>query len=166
MTSVASAHQLSLSIGDKHIFRDLSLRIPKSGCTVLMGPSGTGKSTLLRMLCGQMQRHPLLRTSGSLDAAGLHSVGSALGVPPSLVSQKAELLMSSVWESLVGEWPRRGQLSQLQQRQELAELLTAWGQQDLIERYGDTVVSVSSSQKKTRGNCAQGVERCAAVADR
>ena len=148
MGPIASAQHLSLSLGDKHIYRQLDLEIPASGCTVLMGPSGTGKSTLLRLLCGQMQRHPSLKMSGRLIVSGLDETGQPDGLPPALVSQKAELLMSSVWESLVGEWPRRGLLSQLQQKEELGQVLRDWGQQDLTELYAETVLSTTNSQRK------------------
>lgn len=43
---------LSFSYGEKEIFRDFSLKIPKSGVTALQGPSGLGKTTLLRVLGG------------------------------------------------------------------------------------------------------------------
>lgn len=36
----------------KVIFRDLSIEIPVNSFTAVMGPSGTGKSTLLDLLCG------------------------------------------------------------------------------------------------------------------
>ena len=43
---------LSFSYGEKEIFRDFSLNIPKHGITALQGPSGLGKTTLLRLLGG------------------------------------------------------------------------------------------------------------------
>ena len=38
--------------GEKQVLKDLSLTIPKQGITVICGPSGTGKTTLLRILAG------------------------------------------------------------------------------------------------------------------
>lgn len=37
------------------IFSDLSLNIPKGKITAIMGPSGTGKTTLLRLIGGQLK---------------------------------------------------------------------------------------------------------------
>ncbi|MGA2052078.1 MAG: Fe-S cluster assembly ATPase SufC [Opitutales bacterium] len=44
--------QLSVSIGDKPILKDLSLTVPKGEVHALMGPNGTGKSTLAKALAG------------------------------------------------------------------------------------------------------------------
>ena len=41
--------------GDRVVVEDLDLRIPAGATTVLLGPSGTGKSTLLRMAAGLMR---------------------------------------------------------------------------------------------------------------
>ena len=41
--------------GDRVIFDGLDLAVPKGGITALMGPSGTGKTTLLRIIGGQLR---------------------------------------------------------------------------------------------------------------
>ena len=43
---------ITKSYGEKTICRDLSLTLPDGVCTVLMGPSGIGKTTLLRIASG------------------------------------------------------------------------------------------------------------------
>lgn len=43
---------LSLSFGEKQIFRDFSAQLPNEGVVLLSGESGIGKTTLLRILCG------------------------------------------------------------------------------------------------------------------
>jgi phospholipid/cholesterol/gamma-HCH transport system ATP-binding protein len=40
--------------GSRKIFDDLSLEIPRGGIVGIMGPSGTGKTTLLRLISGQL----------------------------------------------------------------------------------------------------------------
>jgi phospholipid/cholesterol/gamma-HCH transport system ATP-binding protein len=47
--------QLSFKRGDRAIFSDISLAIPKGKITAIMGPSGTGKTTLLRLIGGQLK---------------------------------------------------------------------------------------------------------------
>jgi phospholipid/cholesterol/gamma-HCH transport system ATP-binding protein len=45
---------VSFSRGDKVIFDGLNLSIKKGQITAILGPSGTGKTTLLRLFCGQL----------------------------------------------------------------------------------------------------------------
>jgi phospholipid/cholesterol/gamma-HCH transport system ATP-binding protein len=45
---------LSFSYGDKIIFKDVNLNIPKKKITGILGPSGTGKTTLLRLITAQI----------------------------------------------------------------------------------------------------------------
>jgi len=45
---------LTFMRGDRKIFDDISLKIPKGKVTAIMGPSGTGKTTLLKLIAGQL----------------------------------------------------------------------------------------------------------------
>ena len=56
---------LTFSRGKKIIFNDISLSIQKEKITAIMGPSGTGKTTLLKLIGGQL--HP---AQGSITVAG------------------------------------------------------------------------------------------------
>ncbi len=53
-TEVVSIQNLTFSRGDRQIFNDLSLTIPRGKITAIMGPSGTGKTTLLKLIGGQL----------------------------------------------------------------------------------------------------------------
>ncbi|MEH6822757.1 MAG: ATP-binding cassette domain-containing protein [Motiliproteus sp.] len=46
---------LTFSRNDRYIFRDLSMQIPRGKVTAIMGPSGTGKTTLLKLIGGQLR---------------------------------------------------------------------------------------------------------------
>ena len=43
---------LNKSFGDKHVVRDLTLRVPRGQIFGFLGPNGSGKTTSIRMLCG------------------------------------------------------------------------------------------------------------------
>lgn len=45
---------LHFSRGDKEIFCGVDLAIPRGKVTAIMGPSGTGKTTLLKLIGGQL----------------------------------------------------------------------------------------------------------------
>jgi len=46
---------MSFSRGSRKIFDDISLDIPRGKVTAIMGPSGTGKTTLLKLIGGQLR---------------------------------------------------------------------------------------------------------------
>ena len=45
---------LTFSRGKRLIFDDVSLHVPRGKVTAIMGPSGIGKTTLLRLIGGQL----------------------------------------------------------------------------------------------------------------
>nr|WP_227803906.1 ABC transporter ATP-binding protein [Marinomonas profundi] len=47
-------NNLSFFRGDRAIYEDVSLTIPRGKVTAVMGPSGTGKTTLLRLIAAQL----------------------------------------------------------------------------------------------------------------
>ena len=56
---------MSFSRGDRLIFNDIDVDIPRGKVTSIMGPSGTGKTTLLRLMGGQLKP-----TNGSIIVDG------------------------------------------------------------------------------------------------
>src|SRR5688572_6876159 len=46
---------VDFSIGDKQILRDVSFTVPKGTTKIILGPSGIGKSTALRLILGLMR---------------------------------------------------------------------------------------------------------------
>ncbi|NOH80156.1 phospholipid ABC transporter ATP-binding protein MlaF [Vibrio sp. RE86] len=51
---LVTVNQLTFSRGERKIFDNVSLRVPKGKITAIMGPSGIGKTTLLRLIGGQI----------------------------------------------------------------------------------------------------------------
>ncbi len=53
--NLVSIQNLTFSHGNRKVFNDLSLNIVRGKITAIMGPSGTGKTTLLKLIGGQLQ---------------------------------------------------------------------------------------------------------------
>lgn len=69
---LVSVSELTFSRGEHKIFDDISLEIPRGKVTAIMGPSGTGKTTLLKLIGGQLKPD-----RGSVHFAGrnIHTLG-------------------------------------------------------------------------------------------
>jgi phospholipid/cholesterol/gamma-HCH transport system ATP-binding protein len=52
---VVDVRDVRYSIGGREIFSDLSVQVRRGRITAIMGPSGTGKSTMLRLITGQAE---------------------------------------------------------------------------------------------------------------
>ena len=53
--SIVEVRDVHYAIGGRAIFSGLSLKIARGRITAVMGPSGTGKTTLLRLITGQIK---------------------------------------------------------------------------------------------------------------
>jgi phospholipid/cholesterol/gamma-HCH transport system ATP-binding protein len=69
--NVAALHGVDFSIDGKMIFRGLDIAIRRGEVTAIMGPSGTGKTTLLRLITGQLRADAGRVVVEGRDVAGL-----------------------------------------------------------------------------------------------
>ena len=53
--NLVEVRNLTFRFGSRIIFDDVDLNIQRGKVTTIMGPSGTGKTTLLRMIGGQLK---------------------------------------------------------------------------------------------------------------
>ncbi len=51
---IVEIRNMTFTRGTRQIFDDISLKIPRGRITAIMGPSGTGKTTLLKLIGGQL----------------------------------------------------------------------------------------------------------------
>ena len=54
-TNLVEIHDMSFYRGNRPIYKNMSLHVPKGKITAIMGPSGIGKTTLLRLIGGQLK---------------------------------------------------------------------------------------------------------------
>ena len=87
-----------VAFGERVVLSSVDMVLPKMGVTALLGPAGTGKSTLQRTLAGFNDANPSLRTWGEARLAGL-AVGAT--ARPALVCQSARMITASVLDNLV-----------------------------------------------------------------
>jgi phospholipid/cholesterol/gamma-HCH transport system ATP-binding protein len=68
---VVRVRGVSYAVGGRPIFEGLDLDIPRRSVTAVMGPSGTGKTTLLRLITGQLMADRGLVEVEGRDVASL-----------------------------------------------------------------------------------------------
>lgn len=137
--NILELKDFGVGFGEKIILTAVNLIIPVRGVFVLVGPSGTGKSTLLRTLSGLNDANPSLRTWGSATYAGSHLGDGPL---PVLVAQKTRLLLANVMENILNDLPERRSLTFAQQRDVAKRLLVRAGLQDLSDQLDKSVVEL------------------------
>jgi atypical dual specificity phosphatase len=144
-TGVLELRSYGVAFGESIVLSAVTLSVPERGATVLLGPGGTGKSTLLRTIAGFNAANPSLRSWGEADY-----IGAPLGTGelPALVSQSARLMMASVFDNVVHNLPERNILTPLQQRDLVKRLLTHGGLGALTERLDERVVKLPLAQQR------------------
>lgn len=110
--------------GSRHILRDIDLQLGRGEFLVLVGPSGAGKTSLLRLIAGLAA--PL---SGRVSIAGqLAAAGGAAGLPPQRRRIGFVFQDLALWSHMrVAEhidWPLRlARVGAAERRRRVAELL-------------------------------------------
>src|SRR4051812_23886537 len=84
-SALVECRNLSFGYGERRILDDLSFTVPRGKVTALMGASGGGKTTVLRLIGGQVRaRSGQLTFDGqevsALDAAGLYTARRRMGM--------------------------------------------------------------------------------------
>ncbi len=53
-TQVVEFHDVGMGYDDRNLFEDVTFLVPRSGVVGLLGPNGTGKTTMFRMITGEL----------------------------------------------------------------------------------------------------------------
>ena len=131
--------------GTRVVLAEVDLELPASGMTALVGPMGTGKSTLLRILGGVGPSMPNLKTWGEIRYRG-RPIGECGW--PALVSQNARTLISTVQENLVSGLPNRAELTLAEQREHIERHLARAGCPEFADRLQCAAVHLSPVEQR------------------
>ncbi|HEY1230353.1 MAG TPA: ATP-binding cassette domain-containing protein, partial [Ramlibacter sp.] len=82
---LVDCRDLSFGYGDRRILDGISFTVPRGKVSALMGASGGGKTTVLRLIGGQVRAQGGTLTFdgqhvGKLDAAGLYAIRRRMGM--------------------------------------------------------------------------------------
>lgn len=78
-TPVISLRDAELRFGERVLWHDLDLDVAPGEFVAVLGPNGTGKTSLLKVLLGQ---HSLSTGSAQIDGRNVHAGNSAIGYIP------------------------------------------------------------------------------------
>jgi atypical dual specificity phosphatase len=106
-----------VSFGAKVVLAEVDLTLPTRGATVLMGPVGTGKSTLLRSFTDFFSKNSLYRSWGTVSYRG---APLSPDNQPALVQQHLVMTRDSVLDSLTFHIRRQKRIS-IEARRKWAE---------------------------------------------
>ena len=125
MYALLQIKHLSIGYDAKVILRDVSFEAPPCGIIALMGPSGVGKSSLLRSLGRWNDAQPIFWARGEIWLEGVEvlDVEPVAGIQQRipLLAQKARLYAGSVLDNVIAETAASGALSRAE-REQLAYL--------------------------------------------
>jgi phosphate transport system ATP-binding protein len=96
---------LNLHIGNKHILKDINVKIPEKKLTVILGPSGCGKTTLLKSLNRLIDLYPEVSTDGKIYNNGEDILNSKTEITElrkkmGLLSQSPYPLPMSIYDNI------------------------------------------------------------------
>lgn len=140
-----SLQEMSFTYGKQALLTDVSLTLNKSQTYVLSAPSGTGKSTLLRLLAGEvpLQEGELLVDGRALQPVRARQLATILTYLP----QSAYLFKASLAFNLT--------LGQAVDDERLAELLQVMGLDDWITNLPNGLDTVLDDQNQPSGGQVQ-----------
>jgi len=145
VTPVLELEGFGVAFATRTILLDVSLSIPAQGCTVLLGPSGTGKSTLIRTLAGLNDANSSMRNWGRAIYRGVPLCPARR---PAIVTQKAYLLMATVQDNMIAKLPQRSSLTRVLQIEHVRDFLLQNGQEVLAGKLAIPVIDLPLHEQR------------------
>lgn len=143
--AVLRLEDYGVAFANKVPLASVNLAVPAEGVSLVLGPGGTGKSTLLRSIAGLNDNNPAFRSWGDAIYKGL-PLGSK--ERPALSVQSARLFLATVWENVMNDHPDRGRFSPPQQKDFAAELLRGFQLHDLVRRLDEPAVNLNLFEQR------------------
>lgn len=143
--AVLSLRGLRAAYGDRVVLDGVDLDLPERGFVVLLGAKGSGRTTLLRVVCGLAQANPNMRIEGDCRYGGA-SLGS--GEWPELVRHDARTFAATVRENLVEALPNRADLTPAEQHDVIAQHLADLGCSEFIAKYDVPALELEAVEQR------------------
>lgn len=134
-----------LGYHDRTVLRSVSFDVPPAGCTVLLGPSGTGKSSLLRTLAGFNDNNPSLQRWGRVT---YQQRPLSQENRPSMVMQKSQLMVANVLDNLQAGLPDRSRLTRLEQIDRITQAVLSLEEPWVIDQFLVPVIHLTLAQQR------------------
>ena len=128
------------AFGAKVVLADIDLTLPRGSITVLLGPSGSRKSTLLHAMSGRYAGHPRFTEWGSVEYEG-KPLGE--GNRPRLVQQNAQLMAATVFHALADPVRERLSRSPAEVRAWCTELVQRMGVPELAALFDQSTLELT-----------------------
>ena len=138
--------KVGASFGARVILAEVSFELAPTGITALLGPAGTGKSTLLRTLSGLNAPNPKFRTWGQVIAPqdSAHTADNTLRI----VQQHVRLMRASTLDALCDVIRQQSSWPPAQLREHCINQLQEYGFADLAQSLDQPVISLSAMQQR------------------
>ncbi|MCJ0763651.1 ATP-binding cassette domain-containing protein [Variovorax terrae] len=139
------AEGYGVAFGDKVILAELDFALRAQAVTALLGPAGTGKSTLLRSLAGLNDGNPRFTAWGQIEYLGRPLSDSHR---PALVKQNARLMMASTLQAVAELARPRLALGPAALRDWCADYVTAMGLPELADHLDQPTLELPTVQQR------------------
>lgn len=144
--NVLEVERLNVEIYHKKILRSINLQVPNQGVMAILGPSGTGKSTLLRTLAGINENNSDIKISGHIYYKG-QAIFNQIE-KPALVTQKLEHMSNTVKEYILSNLKNRSSIMLCDQKNVIKSICDKYHQNWVINYLDKVIIHLSRYQQR------------------